>query len=369
MQYLQDKQYYVDMYDLFTVKRCIKWYWDIKKGMEVHRKDFKPEGVHTDFDEEVHKCVSYLINGIKGERYRHRAETIQEWMDKDKRTQDRFDNTLPPIGVSCKYCGGETRLEYKDLRRISDPDEHVLFMFECFKCGKRASYYGDGRQLVPEPEKCPECAEELITKSRKGKDRVITLCKCQSCGYCRSDILELKRDNTEWERKQEENHKLLEEYRKEFCLDDSNGPEYLRDMDGMINLVKEWKAREKKEADPDFQKANKLKKLTVHELQKLLTPVLEAENYVNFALGVPDMGRFVAIGFTATDSKEGRVEYDSRQKLKKLIEKTLTDTNWRLMSEGISYRIGIVSGRLRAYEGKDQLISLISKGRHESKNN
>jgi hypothetical protein len=45
--------------------------------------------------------------------------------------------------------------------------------------------------------------------------------------------------------------------------------------------------------------------------------------------------------------------------LKKLIQKALEDTNWRLMSEGISYRLGYLKGRLRAYESEEDLKKLV----------
>jgi hypothetical protein len=36
--------------------------------------------------------------------------------------------------------------------------------------------------------------------------------------------------------------------------------------------------------------------------------------------------------------------------LKKIIEKSLKDTNWKLMSDGISCKLGILRGRLRGEE-------------------
>ena len=49
----------------------------------------------------------------------------------------------------------------------------------------------------------------------------------------------------------------------------------------------------------------------------------------------------------------------STSNLQKLIKRTLKDTNWRLMSDGISYRLGLMSGRLRAYESKEDLLKLV----------
>jgi len=41
-----------------------------------------------------------------------------------------------------------------------------------------------------------------------------------------------------------------------------------------------------------------------------------------------------------------------------LTKKTLADTNWRLMSDGASYKLGFLSGRLKGVEGEDDLKKL-----------
>lgn len=75
------------------------------------------------------------------------------------------------------------------------------------------------------------------------------------------------------------------------------------------------------------------------------------------------MGRDVFIGFNCLDSKSDREDYDSRKALEKLIKKTLEHTNWRLMSDGISYWLGYLNGRLRAYEREEDLKELVMKTR------
>lgn len=49
------------------------------------------------------------------------------------------------------------------------------------------------------------------------------------------------------------------------------------------------------------------------------------------------------------------------QTIQKLIKKVLADTNWRLMSEGARYRLGMLEGRLRAYEREEDLLKLVEK--------
>ena len=40
MDYLKDKQEYIDRYDLMTIEDCIKWYRNLKDNFSKHRKEF-----------------------------------------------------------------------------------------------------------------------------------------------------------------------------------------------------------------------------------------------------------------------------------------------------------------------------------------
>ena len=62
--------------------------------------------------------------------------------------------------------------------------------------------------------------------------------------------------------------------------------------------------------------------------------------------------------FSIHDAKE-RSESQSMGDLKKAITKNLQGTNWRLMSDGVDYRLGMLSGRLRGYEREEDLLELV----------
>jgi hypothetical protein len=47
--------------------------------------------------------------------------------------------------------------------------------------------------------------------------------------------------------------------------------------------------------------------------------------------------------------------------LQKLIRTLRVPTNWRLMSDGIYNQLGVLSGRLRGYDGEYELTELIEK--------
>lgn len=95
----------------------------------------------------------------------------------------------------------------------------------------------------------------------------------------------------------------------------------------------------------------------------LLSSSLEKTGYIELHLDKPEMGKDAYIGFSCLDSKSDRGDYDSRKTLKKLVDEALEETNWRLMSDGISYRLGYLNGRVKAYEGEEDLKNLVIKSK------
>ncbi|NQU99831.1 MAG: hypothetical protein HQ538_03765 [Parcubacteria group bacterium] len=127
----------------------------------------------------------------------------------------------------------------------------------------------------------------------------------------------------------------------------------------LSKLVKDWEEKEKNKEL--YEKLAKIKKLTVAELQNLLTPILKKEGYIKLEFSKPEIGKDVVIGFTVQDNKVSRGEYESKIQLQRAIKKALENTNWRLMSEGAHYRLGLLLGRLRGYESDEDLLRLIKK--------
>lgn len=87
---------------------------------------------------------------------------------------------------------------------------------------------------------------------------------------------------------------------------------------------------------------------------------MEKAGYKGLKFWKPEMGQYVIIDFSVNETKDDRQESDSISTLKKLIKSILEDTNWRLMIEGINYRLGILTGRLKAYEKEEDLIKIVS---------
>lgn len=359
MQYLKDEQHYIDRYDLHTIEECLDWYWKLKDGFEEKRNapEFK-KYTKEEFDKEVHKGTSYTVNVISIERYRHKAETIREWMDKDREIQEKFDNATPPEDIYCKECFSRTKVTSKDFLHSGEDNAQVLFMFECIKCQKRQALYEDGSEWHYDSPKCPKCSIPLNHDSKFLKDVLTTIYTCPSCSYQEENTDDFNKSDEKWAKKEERDKRLLAEYRKDFCLDDTKGSEAVFGLDNIVRFVDEMKEKEKKDKNPLYKKVRQLKSLKIGQLKELLEKTIKKEGYRDLAFAKPDMGQYVIIDFSVNDMKDERKEYDSQNKLKKLIKSALEDTNWRLMSDGVYYRLGILTGRLKAYEKEDDLMNL-----------
>ena len=151
--------------------------------------------------------------------------------------------------------------------------------------------------------------------------------------------------------------------RAHYCLHDKEFRDHLFGMrqtiEDMAELGKEFE--EKAENKHIYDVIDEIKKPKIAELVEILRPVLEKSGYVDFNLEKPEIGKDVIVGFSCLDSKADRNDYGSKKTLEKLIKKELGDTNWRLMSDGVSYRLGYLSGRLRAYESEADLKQLVTK--------
>lgn len=368
MQYLEDEQKYIDRYDLHTVEECLD---NVRMLQDIYQKSLVSKELKDLSQEDKLKDANIMLHRtlfvIKGKRYERKQETIQKWMDEDKLKQDKQDYTPVPEGVDCPPCSAPMHFNSsKHLDYTFDnPLMRMMFLFKCSKCNKQQWVYDDGEIRVSRPDLCPKCKKEINMKDT-AKGKVITLkYKCSNCGYSKTEVKDFTKSDKEHEKwqeeqkkKEEQNKKLLEKYREEYCLSDKEGKEYVETLEAMEVASEVYEEEKQKYDDKAYQIAVSLKKLKILELEKLLSEKLLKENYVKFTLDKPDMGRYVVVPFSVLDSNSTRRENISEDMLKKLIKDTLEDTNWRLMSDGIRYRLGYLSGSLKAYEQEEDLLEL-----------
>lgn len=349
-KYLQDYSYYSDLYDRLTIEECQRW--ENKEYSQSLKKKNKEEKLEKVKEEYFHKVVIRLaIYFLTADRAAKKSETIQEWMRRDQEKDERLADAEEPKNIRCLGCSSPlTNCISRDLMDNHQGQEEVLFMFECEKCHKRRAFWESGREWEHKP-KCIQCRAEVVSESTKEGDVITTRYSCSHCGHIEIDTMDLKK------KEEEEVDPDFESNRKKYCISELEGKEIVRESQERKALLDNWKERdEKKEL---YEEIAKIQKLTIVELQTLLNPILEKAGYTKLEFEKPVLEKDVILGFSLQDSKSGRGDYDSRHDLQKLFKEALNPTNWRLMSDGISYRLGFLQGRLKGVEGEEKLKALL----------
>jgi hypothetical protein len=363
--HLKERQFYEDIYDRHTVEDGRRSQASFEKVYDNLVKKHPPENPkHPGFVLHMNIFyVAYVGNDLL-DRYDKRDEYISDWMAKDEAKDTKIADARLSAEPICQHCGKTgQRIIDKDLMHrgeeytYDDPEE-VLFTLKCTHCEKNSAYWEDGAEWERRHIYCPKCKAVMNEKSITRGKIITTTCTCPACGHSYKDKMDFKP-------KKEVIDSDLEKDKEFYCLRNEKIRNELRDMryrmEEMARLGKEFK--EKEDNKHIYDAVKEMKKPKIAELAPLLSPALEKAGYIEFHLDKPEMGKDVFIGFSCLDSKSDREDYDSRKTLKKLVDKALIDTNWRLMSDGISYRLGYLNGRLRAYEREEDLKELVIKSK------
>lgn len=355
MTHLKPQQEYVDRYDRATVEDC--------RRRENFHKNYKPpeelakKASKAFFEGVAEMGIHYDLLFATLDWWEKKERIIQEWIDVDTRKDEMLEHAVAPKGIRCLKCWSPVTSDEKYIHDWDDKPMRVLFMYTCPKgCLPHRSFFSDGEEYRRKPNPCPKCSTELERKHEKIEgEKVIMTDICPKCGHSVVDEMDLT--VKEWKPDAD-----YEKDRTRFCLSEEAVRKNLEEksqLEGIKRLVDDWK----KDEGLKVEKAAvaKLQKLTVVDLENLLAPVLEKSSYIKLQFGQPDMGKDLFLPFTVHDAKSERRDMASTHDLQKLLKKALNDTNWRLMSEGTSYRVGILTGRLRAYEREEDLIELVQR--------
>ncbi len=358
------KQYYEDLYDLFTIKECLR---GVELWKKIYQKSKTAKEIKKVPKEESARACNFMYNihmlVTKTQRYKDRAATIQGWIDRDKARQDKLDNTPAPKNIICPNC--QTKMVTDDFKILEDWDKgdevRVLFTFNCPKCKKREGIYDNGDKHISKPALCPKCHKEIKT-TLKLKNRVLTTTtECSSCGYKNIDIDDWDKEDVCRKAEKKADQELLDKYRREFCLSDKEGQENIEMMEAM-DVAHEVRLETMAEYDnPVYERKMQLKKTSVTDLEKILSKKMEETNFSKLSFASPEIDRYVIVPFTVQNTDVKRKDRESEYQLKKLINQNIKDTNWRLESNEISYRLGYLSGRLKGYESEEDLLKLAGK--------
>lgn len=362
--HLKERKYYEDLYDKLTVESA-------RRGMGYYDDfyaDFKtklPKGEKIDRPGNAFVLNVFYMQTVGNElleRYEKRDEHIREWMERDEAKDEQIASARLTEEPYCHHCGkhglriiDKSLMHRRENSKYDDPEE-VLFMLKCPHCDKNSAFWEDGTTWKTKPTLCPKCSTEVTHKTTESKKFITITYSCPKCKHSFKEKLDIGT-------KEEKPDPNFEKDRAHYCLHDKEFRDNLfairKGFEDMARLCKEMK--EKQDNKHIYDAVKEMKKPKIAELIPLLSEPLEKAGYIEFHLDKPEMGRDVYVGFSCLDNKSDRQEYDSRKTLKKLVDSALEETNWRLMSDGISYRLGYLNGRVKAYEGEEALKELVVK--------
>jgi len=345
-RHLKDHNYYSELYDRVTIEECQRW-----ENSKYPEKSGEGELEKTKAEYFRKVVVPLGLYYLTADRAAKKSEAIQEWMRRDQIKDEKVANAVEPNHVRCLGCSSLlVNCTSRDLMSNHEGKDSVLFMFECGKCHKRRAFWENGKEWEYIP-KCEKCRSEVTAESIRKDGSIISRYSCSQCGHTETDTLNLE------ENKEKKIDPNFESNRKKYCISEQEGVKIMQESQEMKDLVDKFKD---KEDHKDFYDAvARIRRLTIVELQTLLAPLLEKAGYAKLEFEKPDLQKDVILGFNVQDAESGRGDYDSRHDLQRLLKEALSPTNWRLMSDGVSYRLGFLQGRLRGIEGEDALKNMI----------
>lgn len=350
-QHLKNRSDYEERYDRSTVEWCRRFEEPRAISNEKLEESLKELSLA-----EMQRChdlaTDWTIFHEAGERYLDREKTIQDWMERDRRRDQMMDRARMPL-IHCPSCGNLMECVYKHVNFEIDSDrEWVEFFLCCKPCMQGKDVYENGGEIPRKPVLCEKCNREVETKIKKKNGKRYYVETCKHCGHIEETLSTL-------DEKKEPTQEELDRYeydKKRFCLTEAQGQRYQAWKVQMKLLDDEEKAQE---ANAKFyDRLAEVKKINIAGLEKLLNPALKKAGYTDLRFTMSPPAPQIILSFTVRDTEEKREEYDSRKTLEKTIERVLEDKNWALTSEGVSYRLGMLDGRIRGYESREDLEAL-----------
>lgn len=359
MSYLKERSHYEDIYDHSTV--------NVARISMISFLSFRAKWLEKMPDNEENKLRNpfffnlVYMQMVGNELLRlhdERDSRINAMIAKDEAKDAQIASARLTTEPTCQHCRMvDLRITDKSLMPRNN-DNEVLFTLKCMKCSKNSAYWEDGTTWEHRKTYCPKCKVAMESKSSRHGKVITTTYICPSCQHIYKDKLDLNHTDTPEDPDYEEDRHI-------YCLfDDMSLKEHRgakQRYEGIVHLMKDIK--EKEDNKHIYEAVASLNKIRISELTNILNPILEKNSYIEFSLDKPEMGKDVFVGFSCLDSKSDRDDSESRKTIEKIIKKALLNTNWRLMSDGVYYRLGCLSGRVRAYEREEDLRELVIKDR------
>lgn len=285
---------------------------------------------------------------IKYEFQKDKANCIEGWKSEDIALDQLIAAHIPTFPVSCHSCDQEMQLNTYYLK---ENNTKVIYVYSCVnKHFPMRMFYQNGKEHFITPSKCPKCNGELLLGDKETKTSLTFTEECTTCNYTNSRTIKLNKETKITQKDLLKYCKLTEEETK-------LAENFIRDLQSTEDFLRWWEENEKMKSEKEEFNVDNIQTMKITDLEKELSEVILANDYTKFQFGTPDLSKFLSVQFSLQDPTS-RNEKESINLLRRLIKSKTLQTNWRLMSDGITFRLGFLTGKLRAFEDEEDLIKL-----------
>lgn len=345
MKYRKPDQFYIDRHDQITIKCCKEKYEEhlskllIQAGDNHFRRDAAENTV--EYFVKFQYCLCF---------WREKTITIKKWIQDDERKDNLVEAFVPPAGLKCRTCS-ET---ITSSDHFFDQNEELVLIMSCRQLEHpRVFIYSNGDSVIKEKPKCPDCGSNLNTKTEKGKDRFTFNTACTQCSYVETETFELP----------VELPPIDEDERTRYCFTDEYGAKVEVDFERIKELAGLAQEIQMENQHPGlWEVINQIQKLTISQVESLIAKELHSKGFVKLNFESPQLDRHIIVPFTIQDA-QSREQRKSVLKVAKALKEVLLLTNWRLIDpqNSLEHRLGIISGRLKAFETDEDIQKLASQ--------
>lgn len=343
-KYKKEKQYYIDKYDRETI-RILK-----KMENEAHEKG---EELIADMDFMRHLLI---MDGMwkpdtafyekAATRAQLKDDIIRQWMFDDEQCDRLVERHSTPEGIKCNVCN--TRMWFNG-HIFNENNASILFAFKCPKDHKpQKIVYPNGDECFFPKKKCVKCRGEIESTSVKDKNLIICKDKCLDCGYEIIDEFDMGFLSEE---------DIDEKEREKYCTDFKSRKTFAESLMEVARVAESIQREKTEQQIKEEYRIDQIEKPNIPQIELRLSKLTEELGYVKFQLGQPDMDRHIVVEFSVQDPTV-RTDRESELLLMKSINENLFPTCWRLMSQGVSYRMGYITGKLKAYTDDEGLLKI-----------
>jgi len=215
-KHLKPYQYYSDLYDKFTVESCRRIE---KMDMEIELPEYKGQKIPKEKQPEFLKVFSEMHMFFEtGEEYLAKPKRIEEWMERNKKYDELYEQAEAPKNITCLSCGRLMFVESKHLDFGSKgKGDRVMFFYDCpLKHKPMRVFYDDGEEYRIKPHICPKCQNVFDEKTTKEKDIIKITYTCPKCSHVEHEELDLSV-------KEEKIDPDFIKDRNRFCLSEADG--------------------------------------------------------------------------------------------------------------------------------------------------